>query len=137
MDRVLEIGIYEYINESFPHLSKDMKRPQFLAAHMEWLYNHKRAFIGWHMQEISDTLKYSTEPTNRSEHITLEEEIECCGLYSYIDVYGGCTTGNKLQLYYEMIRDDKWFNIHCAALRRAPHETRSVIFLSDIGDLLK
>jgi hypothetical protein len=117
-----------------------MKRPQFLAAHMEWLYNHKRVFIGWHMQEISDTLKYSTEPTlcrNRSEHITLEEEIERGGLYSYIDVYGGCTTGNKLELYYEMIRDDKWLKIHCIALRRAPRKTRSVIFLSDIGELLK
>jgi hypothetical protein len=166
MERVAQIGIYEYLNE-FP-LSKDnkvlyfsifMKRPQFLAAHMEWLYNNKHAFIGWQMMREMHTptdefwarivqlneaedesymkAKYSTVPTicrSRSEHYTLEEEIEHTGLYSYIDVYGGCNTGNKLKLYYEMITDDTLFNAHCKALRKSPRE--NMVFL-DVGQLLK
>ena len=154
MDRIVEIGIYEYINEAFPYLSKDnkvlyfsifMKRPQFFYSHLEWLYNNPNAFIGFHMiqlkqypdsyshkdsevvklnDELDETYlkyKYSTEPTicrNRSENCTVEECIQTIGLYSYIDCYGGMTTGRKLILYCEMMHDDKLFHAHCMALRQ-------------------
>jgi hypothetical protein len=142
MERVVQIGIYEYINETFP-TSKDnkvlyfsifMKRPQFLEAHMEWLYNNKYVFLGWEMQstdevwarirqlneeENEDYMKYKystgTICRSRSEDCTVEEEIEHIGLYSHIDIYGG-NTGNKLKLYYEMINDDIMFNAHCKSL---------------------
>ena len=162
MERVAQIGIYEYLNE-FP-LSKDnkvlyfsifMKRPQFLEAHMEWLYNNKHAFLGlqiysadavWshiaHLNEVEDEcymkFKYSTQKTicrNRSEDCTLEEVIERVGLYSYINVYGGCTTGNKLEMYYDMIRQPKWFDAHCRALGQSK-VGHACISLEDIGALL-
>jgi len=144
MERVAQIGIYEYLNETFP-LSKDkvlyfsifMKRPQFLEAHMEWLYNNKHAFMGWQISSPDDVwsriaqlneeeeenymrYKYSTTPTicrGRSEDCTIEECVEMCGLYSYVDTYGGCTTGNKLQMYYEMIQTDTIFDAHCKSLK--------------------
>jgi hypothetical protein len=72
MERVIQIGIYDYINETFQHLSKDnkvmyyrifMKRPQFLHAHIEWLYNNPNIFLGevitrmksWGLNEYMNT----------------------------------------------------------------------------------
>jgi hypothetical protein len=166
MERVSEIGIYEYINETF-NLSKDnkilyfsifMKRPQFLAAHMEWLYNHKYAFIGWQMMremyeptdevwshivylnEIEDETymrhKYSTAHICRSSSGHCIEKIEQIGLYSYIDIYGG-GTGKKLQMYFKMIKDDKIFDAHCKALRLSPQCERSIFLpVEDVGQLI-
>jgi len=54
MERVLKIGIYDYINEQFPGSKENkvfyyrelMKRPHFFHAHIEWLYNNPNAFAG-------------------------------------------------------------------------------------------
>lgn len=97
---------------------------------MEWLYNNKYVFLGWQVKHTPNDevwariiqlneeeneeymkYKYSTQTIcrSRSEYCTVEEEIEQNGLYSYIDIYGG-NTGNKLKLYYEMIRTPALFD---------------------------
>lgn len=63
MERVVQIGMYSYLNESYPHLSKDnkvlyyrilMKRPQFLYAHIEWLYNNPNALLGEFITKLKE-----------------------------------------------------------------------------------
>jgi len=168
MERVIQIGIYDYINEQFPGPKENkviyykilIKRPQFLSAHMEWLYNNTDVFLGqfltrlkdWGIKEYVNTYyyglsdekireeielyeniirlndtndeeygktKYNTQwglCRSHSENIPLTEHIRSCGLYAYLETYGGLTTGNKLKTYYEMITSAELFESHCQAL---------------------
>jgi len=91
MERVIQIGIYDYINEQFP-LSKEnkvmyyrilMKRPQFLHAHIEWLYNNPNVFLGdmftrmklWGLNEYMNTYYRSLSPEMFQNQYEMYERI--------------------------------------------------------------
>jgi hypothetical protein len=81
----------DYINEQFP-LSKEnkvmyyrilMKRPQFLHAHIEWLYNNPNVFLGdmftrmklWGLNEYMNTYYRSLSPEMFQNQYEMYERI--------------------------------------------------------------
>jgi hypothetical protein len=148
-----------------------MKRPQFLHAHIEWLYNNTNAFLGslltrlkeWGIKDYVNTYKINKETAEQYERLVIlndeqneeyakikyntknglcrshsdtpiTDRILTCGLYAYIETYGGITTGNKLNKYYEMIQDPILFECHCSALLERMTQDRTYIFpLYDIS----
>jgi len=151
MERVTQIGIYEYINECFPSPKENkvyyfkilMKRPQFLHAHMEWLYNNPNVFLGQFMMldganEEYTKAKYDTSCGIARQHTgtySPAEHIEGCGLYAYVETYGGMSTGNKLETYYAGILNPILFESHCKALLQKPYHERFICKIFPLYDI--
>jgi restriction endonuclease S subunit len=175
MERVIEIGIYHYINELYPYFSKEnkvlyyriwMKRPQFLYAHIEWLYNNVDIFLGefvtklkrYGLEEYScenqelysrllrlndendeeyGKIKYSIIGPCRqhTDKYPVEERIKDCGIYAYLEKYGGVSTGSKLKQYHVMITDPIIFECHCQALLQKNKDPIDILFLYNISSV--
>ena len=79
MERVIKIGIYDYINEQFPGSKENkvfyyrvlMKRPHFFHAHIEWLYNNPTAFMG---ELISNLKEYGVNEYIRQRYFGVPSE---------------------------------------------------------------
>jgi hypothetical protein len=107
---MIQRGVKDYVDTYYylPQEEKDQKIE---------LYENLIKLNNEH-DEIYTIEKYNpTYKLCRSHSVnTPLERIKTQGLYSYIDVYGGGSTGSKLQTYYKMITDPELFEAHCDAL---------------------